>query len=70
MPLTLEMQLDTLQLAIQKLEANVTSSVTINGRSVNYQNLDILYEREKYLQKRITRGAGGITTTTLFSSDP
>jgi len=70
MPLSYQQQLDTLQLAIQKLESQAVKSMTINGRNVTYQDLSILYAREQFLLSRIARVAkggsgGGVGVTSI-----
>jgi len=67
MPLTYSQQLESLQTSIQKIESGAVSSVNILGRNVSYQNLDILYAREKWLLSRIAKeqangGRGGFKT--------
>lgn len=59
---TLEEKLTRVQTAIAAIE-NGGQSVTYEGRSVTKADLKTLYDREKYLEMRISRKSrGGIRT--------
>jgi len=52
-------QLESVQGLIASLEADETSSVTFQGRSVTFLDIGTLYAREKWLRKMANRSANG-----------
>ncbi len=55
---TLAAQLTRVQKAIATLESGTVSSVTIQGRTVTFNNLQTLYDREQQLIQRTEDGNG------------
>ncbi len=60
---SLEEKLERVQAAIAAIESGA-QEVTYEGRSVTKAKIEVLYEREKYLEQRIARKnrGGGIRT--------
>jgi len=61
---TTQEQLDSVQAMIATIEGGA-QSFSIKDRSTNLPSLETLYEREKYLQRKLTRESrgGGILVT-------
>ena len=59
---TLAAQLTRVQTAIASLESGTVQSVTIQGRTITYANLKVLYDREQQLLRR-TAEASQISRT-------
>jgi len=69
---TYAIRLAELQVIIEKLESGVpeySASSNAGSRSFKQHDLEMLYEREKFLQMKTDREAsgGGLRTTRLFT---
>ncbi len=58
-PVSYEVELSRLRVAIQRLETRGISSVNVLGRQVSYMNIGDLYERELWLMSQIGKASRG-----------
>ncbi len=64
--MTLQDQLTNIQTAIFSLENKGVKSIKILGREVTYENLQVLYDRESQLMRRLSAN-GKITVQSLIA---